>query len=204
MAREDSTLAEPIAAAVAAGLLDVHTQLRGTVVSYDEGAKTCEVQIGTRLAVPDGNGGTVYQAFPNLTHVPVAWPSAGGFMLHFPLPVGSSVFVSFDEQDAQQWETNGERADPKWLERFPLASALAHPYSRTPIATSGANMPCPSPFSFGNAAAAHEVTRDDLLQSLISDLVTWVQTGVAPSGGGPVTYGPFSPSATAASKLKAE
>lgn len=158
MARPDDSLEDAILAGVDGRLLDVHTQLRGNVVSYDESAKTCEVQIGTKIAVPDGDGGFVYQAIPNLTHVPVAWPSAGGFLIHFPLSAGDSVFVTFDEQDSQLWETSGNVCEPAWLERFGLSSALAHPYSRKTLTTNGAGMVCPSPFSFGEPAAAKFVS----------------------------------------------
>jgi hypothetical protein len=215
MARDDEDLDEPIKAGIQAALLDVHTQLRGVVVSYDEDTHKCEIKVGTKLAVPDGKGGVVYQSFPNLTHVPVAWPSAGGFMLHWPLPAGSSVFVTFDEQDAQQWETNGQVSEPKWLERHGLASALAHPYARTPVATSGANMPCPSPFSFGNAAAAKVLAVAELVSARLDAIQTKfdahthtvattgtasAQTGTAAAPASPI--GTLAPVACA--KLKAE
>lgn len=153
MARADITIDVLIKEAVEGFLLDVHTQARGNVVSYDEASKTCEVKLAAKRPVPDGEGGFVFQEIPNIPNVPVAWPSAGGFVLHWPLAVGDSVFLTFDEVDVQRWEDSGEVCEPGWLERFGLSSPLAHPYSRTPIATDGAGMVCPSPFSFGGPAS---------------------------------------------------
>lgn len=208
MSRGDEDLGDVILQGVDGRLLDVHTQLRGNVVSYDEATKTCEVAIGTKMAVPNGEGGFVFQAIPNLTHVPVAWPSAGGFLLHWPLTAGDSVFVTFDEQDAQRWEASGQVSEPGWLERFGLSSALAHPYSRKPIATSGAGMVCPSVFTFGDPAAAHLLARADKndanFQKIVDMFSHWV---VAPNDGGAALKALASSlafDATAVTKLKAE
>ena len=155
MGRADIQISELIVDAIDGALLDLHTQMRGNVVSYDEGTKTCEVKIAAKRAVPDGNGGYVYEDLPNIPNVPVAWPSAGGFMLHWPLAAGDSVFLTFDEVDVQRWETTGEVCEPGYLERHGLSSPLAHPYSRAGVAgANGARMVCPSPFSFGGPAAA--------------------------------------------------
>jgi protein gp138 len=208
MSRGDEDLGDVILQGVDGRLLDVHTQLRGNVVSYDEATKTCEVVIGTKMAVPNGEGGFVFQAIPNLTHVPVAWPSAGGFLLHWPLTAGDSVCVTFDEQDAQRWEASGQVSEPGWLERFGLSSALAHPYSRKPIATSGAGMVCPSPFSFGDPAAAHLLARADKndanFQKIVDMFSHWV---VVPNDGGgalKTLASSLAFDATSVTKLKAE
>lgn len=211
MSRADEDLGDVILLGIDGRLLDVHTQLRGNVVSYDEAAKTCEIVIGTKLAVPDGDGGFVFQAIPNLTHVPVAWPSAGGFLLHWPLTTGDSVFVSFDEQDAQRWEASGQVSEPGWLERFGLSSALAHPYSRKPIATSGAGMVCPSVFTFGDPVAAQFVPQDAKLQAALSALKSAISGAVTvPNDGGAslkstilAALGSWPPATTSA-KLKTE
>jgi protein gp138 len=157
MARSDTLIQDLIKDSVEGFLLDAHTQMRGNVISYDESTHTCEIKLAAKRPVPDGEGGHVFQEIPNIPNVPVAWPSAGGFILHWPLAVGDSVFVTFDEVDVQRWEGTGEVCEPGWLERFGLSSPLAHPYSRATIATAGANMVCPSPFSFGTAAAAQFV-----------------------------------------------
>lgn len=211
MGRQDLELSDLLRQAVEGFLLDLHTQMRGNVVSYDEATKTCEVKIAAKRPVPDGAGGYVMQDIPNIPNVPVAWPSAGGFILHFPLAVGDSVFLTFDEVDVQRWEGNGEVCEPGWLERHGLSCPLAHPYSRAAITTTGANMICPSPFSFGDAAAARAVTRDDLNQSALSALKSAISGAVTvPNDGGAslkstilAALGSW-PTATAAGKLKSE
>lgn len=209
--REDDTLDSAILAGVDARLLDVHTQLRGTVVSYDETNKTCVVELGTKRAISDGAGGVVYQKLPNLLDVPVAWPSSGGFVLHWPLPAGSSVFVTFDEQDSQRWEDTGQASEPGWLERFGLSSALAHPYAREAVVTTGACMVCPSPFSFGDSTAAKAVAIAEKVEAQLSTLKSAISgAAVVASDGGAAfkanILGALSswPASTAATKLKAE
>lgn len=190
--------------------MDVHTQMRGNIVSYDEATKTCEVKIAAKRPVPDGAGGYAMQEIPNIPNVPVAWPSAGGFILHFPLAVGDSVFLTFDEVDVQRWEGNGAVCEPGWLERHGLSSPLAHPYSRTAIGTTGANMVCPSPFSFGNAAAAQLVALSNKVDANFTTLVSLFNAHTHPTAG---TGSPSPPTvpmsgasypATAAGKLKSE
>lgn len=127
-------------------------------------------------------------------------------MLHWPLPAGSSVFVTFDEQDSQRWEASGEVSEPGWLERFGLSSPLAHPYSRVPIATNGAGMPCPSPFSFGDPAAAKAVAIAQKVETELDKIAATLITG-SNSGGSVVFDTPYAaPTAgiTAAEKLKSE
>lgn len=211
MARDDDTLENAILEGVDGRLFDVHTQLRGNVVSYDESTKTCEIEIATKLAVPDGNGGFVFQKLANLPGVPVTWPSAGGFMLHLPLIAGDSVFVTFDEQDSQRWETNGQVSESGWLERFGLSSPLAHPYSRKAIATSGACMVCPSPFSFGDSAAAKALAVAEKVEALLTTLKNAISSAATvPNDGGAAfkaaivgALGSW-PSSTAATKVKSE
>jgi hypothetical protein len=209
MARADITIDQLIKDAVEGFLLDVHTQARGNVVSYDEATKTCEVKLAAKRPVPDGEGGFVFEEIPNIPNVPVAWPSAGGFCLHWPLAVGDSVFVTFDEVDVQRWEDSGEVCEPGWLERFGMSSPLAHPYSRAGVSgATGANMACPSPFSFGNPASALFVALSDKVDQNFQTLMTAFNTHVhATAALGPpvvptVPLTPFEP--TAAEKLKSE
>jgi len=206
MPRQDLELSDLLRQAVEGFLLDLHTQMRGNVVSYDEATKTCEVKIAAKRPVPDGAGGYVMQDIPNIPNVPVAWPSAGGFILHFPLAVGDSVFLTFDEVDVQRWEGNGEVCEPGWLERHGLSCPLAHPYSRLAIATTGANMVCPSPFSFGNAVAAHLLARADKLETELGKIALAFSTFIPGSGGAsfPNAYSAPSSGSTACTKVKSE
>lgn len=211
MPRPDDDLGRVMLEATDGRLLDLHTQLRGNVVSYDEATKTCEIEVATKLAVPDGEGGFVFQAIPNLTHVPVAWPSAGGFMLHWPIEAGDSVFVTFDEQDSQRWEVSGKVSEPGWLERFGLSSGIAHPYSRKVIVTSGAQMVCPSAFVFGDPASAQFAALSNKVDANFATLVTLfnAHTHLSAAPGSPTAV-PAPPMvgssfpATACAKLKAE
>lgn len=208
MTRADIPIDELFIAALDGRLLDVHTQMRGKVVSYDESAKTCEVELGVRRALPDGDGGYTFEDLPNIPHVPVAWVGAGGFFFHLPLAAGDTVWLSFDEVDAQQWETSGQPSNPGWIERFGLSSVLAHPYTRAPPTTNGAQMVCPSPFVFGDAAAAQFAALSNLVDANFAALAgAFSAWAVTPNDGGAalkllVAALSFSP--TAATKLKAQ
>lgn len=212
MARADITIDQLIKDSVEGFLLDVHTISRGNVVSYDEATKTCEIKLSAKRPVPDGEGGYVFQEIPNIPNVPVAWPSAGGFTLHWPLAVGDSVFLTFDEVDVQRWEDTGEVCEPGWLERFGLSSVLAHPYSRKPITTSGAGMVCPSTFSFGNAASAKALAIAEEVSARLDLIQSKFDAHTHPYLPGPGSPTPTLPTATpigplapvAATKVKSE
>lgn len=185
MGRQDDALDAAINAGTKGALLDVWTQARGNVVSYDEATKTCEIKLAMRFPVPDGDGGHIMQDLPNLTNVPVAWIAAGGFLFHLPLAAGDAVYVTFDGHDAQPWEKTGLTSDVTWFEQHGMSSPLAHPYSRLPIASDGANMVCPTPFSFGNVASAKFLawaeTVDANFQKIADMFSTWV---IVPNDGG--------------------
>jgi protein gp138 len=208
LTRADEQIDQLLIAALDGRLLDVHTQMRGSVVSYDEATKTCEVELAVRRALPDGEGGFAFEDLPNIPHCPVAWIGAGGFFLHLPLTAGDTVWISFDEVDSQSWEDSGQVANPGWLERFGLSSPLAHPYTRQPPTTNGAQMVCPSPFVFGDTAAAQFVALANLVdanfQKIIALFSGWTP---APNDGGAAlktASASLSFDPTAAGKLKSE
>ncbi len=125
--RQDLPLPEAIRAGIAAGMLDVHTALPGTVIVYDPIREVATVQPAVRRALEGQSGNTVYETLPQLPDVMVAC-GAG-------LSPGDKVLIVFSEADAQQWEQSGALSNPGDLTRHGLGSPFLVPL--TPVLTIG-------------------------------------------------------------------
>jgi len=97
------------------------------VKSYDAATQTAEVVPVVRSAAPNLDGSTTPEDLPVIPNVPVAWPRAGGYYLHFPLTVGDHVLLVFSEAAIAQWRGSGETSDPGDLSRHDLSYPFAIP-----------------------------------------------------------------------------
>lgn len=192
--RADQSLAEMLDAVLESRLLDVHTSIPGIVQSYDETTQTAVVQPAVRRAIDD-----TLETLPPIPNVPIAWPSAGGFLIHFPLAAGDGVMLVFSESAWGIYRSSGAVSDPGDLTKHGLSYPVAFPFALRPPTASGARMVCPTPFSFGDQLTEQAV--------LLETLLTWLQTHTHASPGAPPTEAPLLlPPANAqylAQKLKA-
>lgn len=110
-------------------MLDMHTCLPGIVQSYDSSEQTVNVQPAVRRLIPsiDERAEDEVEDLPIIRNVPIAWPRAGGFFLHFPIAQGDEVTLVFSEADMSSWRADGEVGDPDTSARFSLADAIAIP-----------------------------------------------------------------------------
>lgn len=115
---------------------DLHVAMPGIVNSYDAASQTAEIQPAVRnviLARDEDEDEDTPVDLPILPSVPVCWPRAGSFYLHFPLSAGDSVLVIFSELDINAWRNSGDVSDPGLALRHMLSGAIAVPglYPRT-------------------------------------------------------------------------
>lgn len=93
---------------------DIHTSLPAAIVDYDPGTQTATIEIGLReiLEAQDDDDPDQVATYPRLSGVPVAFPSAGGYHLTFPLPAGSTGDLVCTEGDLSRWLETGQVSDP--------------------------------------------------------------------------------------------
>lgn len=126
MADVDS-LAELIRRSIEAKLIDVHTCLPGTIVSYDSATVTAKIRLGVMHALPKDDGSLALEQYPILPDVPIHFQQGGGYSVTFPLIPGDTVLVIFNETDVSQWLLTGQTSPPNLQRRFNLGSCWAIP-----------------------------------------------------------------------------
>ncbi len=117
---------------------DIHTTLPAAVVDYDPGTQTATIEIGLReiLESLDDDDPDTVTAYPRLSGVPVAFPSAGSYHVTFPLPAGSTGALVCTEGDLSRWIETGQVSDPGVNDRHGLGGffvpGLRHSRNRLP------------------------------------------------------------------------
>lgn len=129
-------MAEALRRIVESQSVEMHVALPGIVKSYDASTQTADIELALTRPLPspdEEENEDEYEALPILPSVPVAWPRAGGFYLHFPMTEGDSVLVVFNELDINSWRNSGSVSDPAVSTRHALSGAVAVPglYPRT-------------------------------------------------------------------------
>lgn len=123
-------LSETLAEVLRSFSMDLHVALPGTVRSYDASKQTADIELGVRRVVPalnEEDEEDQFEDLPILPSVPIVWPRAGGFYVHWPMAEGDQVWVSFGEADLTAWRESGGVADPGVDLRHGLSGAVAHP-----------------------------------------------------------------------------
>ena len=108
---------------------ETHTALPGIVRSYDASKQTADIEPALLRPLPalDEDSEDPRERLPIIPSVPIAWPRAGGFFLHFPLAPGDSVLLVFSELDMNAWRQSGAVSDPGMGQRHGLSGAVAIP-----------------------------------------------------------------------------
>lgn len=114
MSTRTPSLQETIAAAVAAGLLDVHTAIPARIVRYDAATQKADCKPLVKRAYPDEAGARQVDALPVIPGAPVMFPGAGGFRVTFPVRVGDTCLLIFSEAPLDRWKSGeGQEVDPE-------------------------------------------------------------------------------------------
>lgn len=119
------SLASALSAYISNVLGVVHTAMPAKIVSYDASKHLAVVVPTVRIAMDNG----VELELPQLSRVPVLFPSTGAFDIEFPVAPDDEVLLIFSETDLSAWiDSQGtEVVSPNTPSRFGLNSAIAIP-----------------------------------------------------------------------------
>jgi hypothetical protein len=110
-----------MAAAIRTALLEVHTCMPGTVLSFSAATQTAKVQPNiARLFVGIG-----YVTLPPCLDVPVVFPRGGGYAMTFPVGAGDPCLLLFSERAIDFWFKNGGVQLPAKPRMHSLSDAFA-------------------------------------------------------------------------------
>lgn len=187
------TMAEALGSILESFRSDLHVALPGIVRSYDSSTQTADIEPAVQRVIPSGDPEDeedTPERLPVIPSVPIAWPRAGAFFLHFPLAAGDTVLLVFSESDLNEWRAgSGEVVDPALAGRHGLSGAVAIPGLSTRgnlIEDAGSNprigndgdvyleFPGDGTVQVGPSAAdaAALASAVDALQSNLNDLIT--------------------------------
>lgn len=109
----------------------IWTCLPAIVTAVDLTAMTCEAQPAIQGMVTDEDGSTHPVNLPLLVDVPVCFPSAGGFIITFPMKAGDEVLVVFSSRCIDAWWQSGGVGRPIELRMHDLSDGFAIPGPRS-------------------------------------------------------------------------
>jgi hypothetical protein len=187
--------AQIILDALDARLLTLHTSCIGEVVTYDPATQCANVKLVVNQPLELSDGTVLQEELPILPNVPVKWPRAGGYALHFPLAPGDTVEVTFEEASFALWRTTGQVGDVGDRRRFSLSHATATPCLApdanpinpldTPVLPPEAVLNGPGTIRFGSKPSATFVALAVLVDARFAAIVAWLNAHVHPTGVGP-------------------
>lgn len=86
-------------------IVNLHTFLPASVLSFDSEKQLVKIQLGVKRIKKDG---TVF-AVPPLWEVPVGIMRGGGWIITFPITVGDQGAAFFSEREISQWMIAGDK-----------------------------------------------------------------------------------------------
>jgi len=105
---ETPTMADVIKYAIENRLVDLHTCMPGTVVSYDPSLQKADVRPDFKRKLRTGE----VAEMPTIKGVPVRMPRTGKAFIHLPLKAGDKVTLHFHERSLEEWKDSGGSVDP--------------------------------------------------------------------------------------------
>lgn len=199
--RDDVLLGELLDAWRDAMASEMHVALPGRVEAYT--APVADVQPMVQRALPTTTDSITHEIMPVIRCVPVIQARAGGYFLHLPVQAGDGVLIIVCERDFSRWRQTGELSRTPDTRLHHLAHAVCLPgfFPNTSPLT-----PAPSAehLELGSESGPRIVVTGSEIQAGGSDELALAQAvadeltairaaleaAVAPSGGGPVEYGP--------------
>ena len=196
----------------------------GIVQAYHAGTASCPASVDVQPAIHDvrfdvTTGARVSEPWPMLSSVRILSFKVGPFVIAGPLKAGDKVVLLAFDLDPTAHQKSGNPSDPLDARRHAGGYWVAVPGDITDagafkdgaaiasglvIGTDGGQdqirFPGGGIIQLG-ATAGDWVALASKVSQAIADLATWVKTGVAPSGGGPVTYANPAPTDSVASSV---
>lgn len=127
MARTTPNLAQLLVSAMETRLDALHTAIPCKVEAYDASTQTASVKPQIKNPIKTEKGEVVYEEFPVLPNLPVAFPRGGGFNLQFPIAKGDFGMVIFSERSIDEWRQSGDLTEPSNTTKHPLQGAMFFP-----------------------------------------------------------------------------
>ena len=104
---------------------NTHVCLPCIVQEYDSSKRTVDVQPAIRERYVGEDGKIQYVNYPLLVNVPVCFPSAGGYHIHFPIKRGDECIVIFSDLSYDNFWLHGNVQNPVEQRRHDLSDGLA-------------------------------------------------------------------------------
>ncbi len=197
------TLADVINTALENRLIDVHTAMPGTVVTYNASSKTADIAPQFKRSLRDEDEGRVSETIPNFPNVPVVFPGGGQFEISWQLNPGDYVMVIFSERNIGEWQQSGRAVDPGDLRTHELSGAVAFPGIRPATDTGPSNNQPSLVLSAPQIHIGSETATEAMV--LGTALKTWLDTHTHPAPGGATSPPmPLSPASILSTKTKVE
>jgi hypothetical protein len=118
------SLEQVIKNAIEGRLVEVHTSLPGTIVSYDAAKQTCSAQ--PSIQRKNTFTGDTFM-IPVINNVPVIHPRSGKAIIHLPLKAGDKVLLVFAERSIDLWKSAGGAPHPQDTRKHQYSDAVAIP-----------------------------------------------------------------------------
>lgn len=118
-------MAQAISVGIRSALVDTHTALPGSIVSFDAGNQTATVRLGIARIARSLDGTETEERIPDLPDVPVEFLGGGGFHVTYPVTAGDECLVFFLERDGSAWLAAGGVQAPNTLRIHDYSDAVA-------------------------------------------------------------------------------
>lgn len=161
-------------------LREVHTSMPGRVEDYDHETQTASVQpLVSRHLLDKRDRTHEYKDHSVIPNVPIAFPSAGGTSITFPLQRGDRVWLFFSESPLDEWiqDTLARIVKPFSRRKHHYSDAVAVPGVRPPTDSLDDSALHPEDMvingdrlRIGSANAEHLLARVDKLQNQLEIL----------------------------------
>lgn len=185
MSSSDPGLGQLLAELQAATIGRLNVGLPATVVTFDPATQTITAKptISARYHDPVTDA-LVPAPIPAIANVPVAFPSAAGFAITWPLTPGDTVFLVFADRSMDEWKATGlTETVPVDVRRLDLTDAVAIPGLRpftAPIPATGwaagAMVLEGVDIRLGSSVASSPVALQPPLSAFFTALLSWLGT----------------------------
>lgn len=122
---------EALRVALDGRMASVWTALPGIITKVNFDAMTCEVQPAIQGIITNPDGTTKNVNLPLLVDVPIVFPSAGGFILTFPMKADDEVLVIIASRCIDTWWQSGGIGLPAEARMHDLSDGFAIPGPRS-------------------------------------------------------------------------
>ena len=195
----------------------INVALPATVLAYDPARQTVTVKPSVSARVQEPNTGALVPVpIPAISNVPVAFPSAAGFSITWPLTIGDPVTLVFCDRSTDEWKSTGLPENvPLDVRRHDFTDAVAIPggrpfpqaltadsYTPTGLVIKGLDIRLGSSAAVDFVALASLVLAE--LTAIKATFDAHVHTDSSPALTTPPTVPMAAPGSVAATKVKAE